>query len=174
MHHACWFCKPIIAILLQRNRLIARMHHACWLCFVNPPCNIVTKKTSDDHQHLLVVFCKPVLAIVVTKKASDCSHTSEIVNSSHQVMLPKRRFLTVEQAVWRAFSKHFSTNSSPNPVLTPFKMLPVCGDTTDLLFCLPKSSFREHASVGCGTKVSIDWVLTLGERFPKSFKSFCI
>ena len=28
---------------------------------------------------------------------------------------------TVEQAVWRVFSNHFSTSSSPNPVLTPLK-----------------------------------------------------
>ncbi len=30
------FCKPILAILLQRKRLIARMNHACLLCFVTP------------------------------------------------------------------------------------------------------------------------------------------
>ena len=38
-----------------------------------------------------------------------------------QFMLPKRRFWTVEQTVWRVFSKHFSTSASPNPVLTPLK-----------------------------------------------------
>ena len=39
----------------------------------------------------------------------------------HNFMHPKRRFWTVEQTVWRAFSKHFSTSSSPNPVPTPLK-----------------------------------------------------
>ena len=28
------FCRPILAILLQRKRLIARMHIACLVCFV--------------------------------------------------------------------------------------------------------------------------------------------
>ena len=36
-------------------------------------------------------------------------------------MLPKRRFWKTEQTVWRVFSKHFSTSSSPKAVLTPLK-----------------------------------------------------
>ena len=44
------FCKPILAILLQRKFwLLACLHLACWLCFVSPS---------------LVVFCKPILAIL--------------------------------------------------------------------------------------------------------------
>ena len=41
--------------------------------------------------------------------------------STSKVMLPKRRFWKAEPTFQNAFSKHFSTFASPNPVLTPVK-----------------------------------------------------
>ena len=41
------------------------------------------------------------------------------VKERDNIMLPKRRFWTVEQTVWRVFSKHFSKSSSTNHVLLP-------------------------------------------------------
>ena len=48
-------CKPILAILAQRKRPISRMHHTCWLYFVNHP--YWYKETSDDHQCISHVGC---------------------------------------------------------------------------------------------------------------------
>ena len=42
------FCKPILAILLQRKRLIAR--------------------NASHASHVFVVFCKPILAILLQRK----------------------------------------------------------------------------------------------------------
>ena len=45
-------------------------------------------------------------------------------------MLPKRRFWTVEETVWRVLSKHFSKSRAQILYSHPWKVLPACGDTT--------------------------------------------
>ena len=71
MHLSVVFCKPILALLLQRKRLIDRMHLAWWLF-----CNIVTKKhqTIINASRVLVVFCKPILAILLQRKLQTIDH----------------------------------------------------------------------------------------------------
>ena len=120
------FCKPVLAMLLQRRRLnssmhvISRMFILCLSCFVIPslqsyyksfmlpkrrfwnaeptfqnafskhfstfasPNRVLFKENvirSSMHSHMLVVFLKPILAILL-KKTSDCSHASLFMNSS--------------------------------------------------------------------------------------------
>ena len=108
-------------------------------------CNKIVKRivACDDPSYIshgcgvLVVFCKPILAILLQRKhqIACCYLLYHLAN----FMLPKRRFWKVKQTVWRAFSKHFLTFASPNPVLTPLKVL-----RKRILKCwfgLPTSSF---------------------------------
>jgi len=75
---------------------------------------------------------------------------------ANKFMLPKRRFWKAEQTFQSVFSKHFSTFRSPNPVLTPLKMLRK--DTLKRLFGLPKSSFGRGKF---SKHFSREWVLDL-------------
>ena len=67
-------CKPILAMLLQRKHQKSIMHLACWLCFVNPSLQYCYKENirrSSMHSHasrMLVVFCKPNLAMLLQRK----------------------------------------------------------------------------------------------------------
>ena len=60
-------------------------------------------------------------------------------------MVPKRRFWTIEQTVWRVFRSTFQRAVAQILYSRPWKVLPACGYTTDLLFRLPKSSFGKHS-----------------------------
>ena len=85
------FCKPILAILLQRKH--QRRHHA---------------------SRMLVVFCKPVLAILLQRK--------RLIAANHcgECLCSQTKIWKAEPTFHNAFSKHFATFASPNRVLTPF------------------------------------------------------
>ena len=64
------FCKHILAVLSQRERLIARMLVLlCCACrgLEAHPCKIVTKCVWYAYR-MFVVFCKPILAILLQRK----------------------------------------------------------------------------------------------------------
>ena len=68
MHLLVVFCKPILAILLQRKH--HTIDHQCifWLCVVNPSLQYCYKENRRSSMHLLVVCCKPILEIVLQSK----------------------------------------------------------------------------------------------------------
>ena len=71
------FCKPILAMLLQRKRVIARtrISHVDFCC-------VLSTYSCMCHEHdasHVVVFCKPVLATLLQNKTLDRSHASLIL-----------------------------------------------------------------------------------------------
>ena len=119
------FCKSIFAILLQRKRLIARMHHTCLLCFVNPSLQYCHKE-NIIHLACWLCFVNPSLQYCYKENIRRSSlHLACLlcfVNPSLQYDAPQTKIFDGRTIFWRVFSKHFSTSSSPNPVLTPLKI----------------------------------------------------
>ena len=60
--HVVVFCKPILAMFLQRKHQTLIMHLACCCCVLSTHhCNVVTKKTDDHHasRMLRLYFVNP-------------------------------------------------------------------------------------------------------------------
>ena len=71
MHHACLLCfvNPSLQYCYKENIRRSSMHHACSLCFVNPSLQYCYKENiRQSSMHLFVVFCKPILAMLLQRK----------------------------------------------------------------------------------------------------------
>ena len=90
------FCKPILAILLQRKRHISHMHHACSLFFVNLTYAPKRRFWNDEQKvkcgfsKLFSMVRKPILAILLPSK-----HIAIFLQRKHQTIINASRVFVV-------------------------------------------------------------------------------